>query len=124
MQHYAESAITNSQFEFSMWRPIVRPDDLFLQFCHYCDEQREVKKWTSKAFQMCISKYLRIRADVRDHSNHGDKLSYNLGDSAEEFIATTEREQVVFQVLKEELFINVSELFKREHLFNRLELSP
>ena len=87
MQHYAESAITNSQFEYSMWRPIVRPDELFLHFCRYCDEQREVKKWTSKAFQMCITKYLRIRADVRDQSNHGDKMAYNLGPSAEEFIA-------------------------------------
>ena len=86
MQHYAESALTTSQFVSSMWRPIVRPDELFLQFCQYCDEQREVKKRTSKAFQMCITKYLRIRADVRDQSNHGDRMAYNLGHSAEEFI--------------------------------------
>ena len=87
MQYYAESAIFTSQFQYSMWRPIVRPDELFLQFCQYCDQQREVKKWTAKAFQMSITKYLGFRADVRDQSNHGDRSAYNLGPSAEEFIA-------------------------------------
>ena len=75
MQRYAESAIMNSQFEYSMWRPIVGPDELFLHFCR------------SEAFQMCITKYLRIRADIRNQSNNGDKMAYNLGSSAEEFIA-------------------------------------
>ena len=36
---------------------------------------------------MSISKYLGIKADVRDRSNNGDKMLYNLGNSAEEFIA-------------------------------------
>ena len=87
MQHYAESTMNDSQFQYNLWKQFMRPDKLFQIFCRYCDEQREVKKWTSKAFQMSIAKYLGIRADVRDCSNNGDKIMYNLGNSAEEFIA-------------------------------------
>ena len=83
MQHYAENALT----EFNMWRPLVRPDELFYQFCRYCDEQREMKKWSSKAFQMSLTKFLGLRANVRDRSNYGDKMAYDLGPSAEEFVA-------------------------------------
>ena len=36
---------------------------------------------------MSIAKYLAIKATVQDRSNNGDKMLYNLGDSAEEFIA-------------------------------------
>ena len=49
---------------------------------------------------MSITKYLGIRADVRDQSNHGDRSAYNLGLSAEEFI-TRLREKIVFKILKE-----------------------
>ena len=83
MQHYAEE----SQGEFGTWRTIIRPDELFMQFCQYCDQQREVKKWTSKAFQMSLTKYLGLRANVRDRSNYGDRMAYDLGPSAEAFIA-------------------------------------
>ena len=86
MQHFAERTMTESEFQCYQWKPIVRPDDLFVHFCRYCDEQCEPKKWTAKSFQMSISKYLGLKADVRDRSNNGDKMLYNLGNSAEEFI--------------------------------------
>ena len=86
LQHYAESTMTNYEFQSYMWTQFIKPDELFQNFCQYCDEKREVKKWTSKAFQMFISKYLGLKADVRDRSNNGDKMLYNLGNSAEEFI--------------------------------------
>ena len=86
LQHYEESTMTNSEFQSYMWTQFIKPGELFHNFCQYCDEKREVKKWTSKAFQMSISKYLGLKADVRDRSNNGDKMLYNLGNSAEEFI--------------------------------------
>ena len=84
LQHCAETTVTDSEFQINLWIQFIRPDELFLNFCQYCDEQPEVKKWTSKAFQVSILKYLGLRADMRDCSNNGDKLLYN---SAEEFIA-------------------------------------
>ena len=87
MQHYAESTMNGSQFQYNLWKQFIRPDKLFQIFFHDCDKQREVEKWTSKAFPISISKYLGIKADVRDRSNNSDNMLYNLGNSAEEFIA-------------------------------------
>ena len=62
MQHFAESRFENTPF--NQWEQRVLPDYLFSQFCQYCDAQRETKKWTSKSFQMSITKYLGIKADI------------------------------------------------------------
>ena len=84
MQHFAKRTIGQ---EFFTGQNIVVPDFLFEQLCQYFDTQNEPKKWTAKSFQMSISKYLGIKANVRDRSNHGDKMLCNLGESAEEFVA-------------------------------------
>ena len=86
LQHYAESTMTNYEFQSYMWTQFIKPDDLFANFCLFCDEQREQKKWTCKAFQMSIAKYLGLKADTRSRSNNGNVRYYNLGPSAEEFI--------------------------------------
>ena len=84
MQHFAESRFENTPF--NQWEQRVLPDYLFSQFCQYCDAQRENKKWTSKSFQMSITKYLGFKADIRDRSNNTNARFYCFGNSAEEFI--------------------------------------
>ena len=84
MQHFAESRLDNTPF--NQWEQRVLPDYLFSQFCQYIDAQRETKKWTSKSFQMSITKYLGIKADIRDRSNNTNARFYCFGNSAEEFI--------------------------------------
>ena len=70
MQHYAENTMNDSQFQYNLWKQFIRPDELFQVFCRFCDEQREVKKWTSKAIPMSISKYIGIKAYVRARFNN------------------------------------------------------
>ena len=83
MQLFAERTLDSSYYN---WEQLILPDYLFSQFCQYCDTQRETKKWTAKSFQKSITKYLGIKADKRDRSNHSNARFYCFGDSAEEFI--------------------------------------
>ena len=61
MQLFAERTLDSSYYN---WEQLILPDYLFSQFCQSCDPQRETKKWTAKSFQMSITKYLGIKADI------------------------------------------------------------
>ena len=61
-----QSTMTNSEFSINLWKLFICPDELFLNFYQYCDEQREVMKCSSTAFKISISKYHGLKADVRD----------------------------------------------------------
>ena len=83
IQNYIETAIDGDNWQGNR---CVSPDIFFVLFENFCNQQREQKKWSCKQFQICIAKYLDLKADNRDRTNNGNKCYYDLGESAEQFL--------------------------------------
>ena len=83
VQYFVETSIDNDNWISCRH---ISPDIFFTDFDTYCNMQREQKKWSAKQFQMCITKYLGLKASTRDQTNNGNKRYYDLGECPHKYI--------------------------------------